>query len=126
MKAVLFAIAMIAGSSAFAHSDCKSVFVGTGEAGQGYYTSCPSDVHRGCIDGEIGSFPTTQYGAEGGPVEVTRVCKNGTFFPTVKPAPVLACHEGEITYVSTGIYGSEGGPAEVAVVCRHGKFVPAY
>ena len=129
MKAILFALTMIAGSHAFAAANCQSYFVGTGEAGQGYYVyPCDKPVtnHRGCNEGEIGYFPTTQYGAEGGPVEERRVCHNGTFFPkTSSHVKVRSCIEGEITYIPTTQTGGEGGYYEVARVCRHGKFVRA-
>lgn len=125
MKAILFAFALVAGSSAFAGNNCRSVFVGTGEAGQGYWASnCPVTSHRGCVEGEIGHFPTTEYTGEGGPAEVTRVCHNGTFFPAAKPVQHRAgCVEGEITYIPTNIYTGEGGPYEYPVVCRAGKFL---
>ena len=124
MKAALFSIVMFAGSMAFAGYNCQSVFVGTGEAGQGYYVdSCSHPTYRGCVEGEIGSFPTGQYGSEGGPVEVTRVCHNGTFFPHAKPVHHRGCIEGEITSIPTNIYTAEGGAYEARAVCHNGKFV---
>jgi hypothetical protein len=129
MKTVLYAIALIASTSAFAAKDCTPRFTGTGEGGQGYtdYPCGDPAARATCLEGEIGHFPTTNYGAEGGPSEVTRVCHNGTFFgQRSRPVKHLRCIEGELTSIPTTTYGAEGGPVEVTYVCHNGRFAPRY
>lgn len=131
MKLVLIALAMFAGSQAFAHQrgeDCTPYFVAdNSETAAGVWISpCgPVTQHRGCNEGEIGYFPVdngSSYGGEGSAPEVARVCHNGSFFPVAQPVKHRGCSEGEISY-SNELDPSGNFYQNVTLVCQNGRFV---
>jgi hypothetical protein len=126
MKVLFIALAILAGSQAFAAKDCTPYVNPTngGESGNvEWIYPCGMNykvTHRACNEGEV-AYDSVLDASGNFYQQVAIVCHNGTFAAPAAKIKHRGCTEGQISY------GSELDPSgnfyqNVTLVCQNGAF----